>query len=379
MSHRFSEKAQVIGVGRTEISRSSGRSTLELAVEAIRAASDDAGIEARDVDGMLTYHLGDSAPLQQVSDTLGIARPSWQSEVYGGGSHAASILGEAAALIERGAARFVLVYRALNGRSGQRMGNASLRVADEGEAAFYTPFGLRGPVVLFALWAARLLAEKLLTPEEMAGAVIDSRRKARVNPRAIVREELDLDAYRESPWVATPLRRADCCQETDAAIAMIVGPADWRPVRRPVRVVASVRAGGPGWTQFETAEDPTAMFGRYVAPRLWDVSGLRPSDVDVAQLYDAYSFLVPRQLRDFGLYRDADLADQLIAGGFGVNDALALNYHGGLLSEGYVHGLNNVAAAYEALRDGVAGSRDVALCTGFAGSSGSGLLLAGDD
>jgi len=345
----FSGRAAVAGVGMTSLSRASGKSVLELAVEASTAAIVDAGLTPRDVDAVLTYHLGDSVPVVYLARALGLDRIGWHNEIHGGGSQCASILGDAAMLVEAGVARTVLVYRALNGRSGPRMGQVPLRVGDGAESQFTLPYGMLGPVHLFALAAQRYVAESGV---DLADVVLRSRAAAAGNPRALRRTPMTRDDYLASPMVASPLRRADCCQETDGACALVVTAADRAP--GSPRVHAVVRGGGPGSSAMDKADDVGRIFSAYVAPALYDAAGMKPDDIDVALLYDAYSFLVPRQQEDFGL--DA---------------AVPVNPHGGLLSEGYVHGLNNVAEAVRQVRAGAG----TALCTGFGGSYGSAAVL----
>jgi acetyl-CoA acetyltransferase len=331
----------------TALTRDSGRSVLELAVEASTAALADAGLAPSDVDAVLSYHLGDSVPVLYLARVLGVRRLGWHNEIYGGGSQSASILGDAAMLIDAGVARTVLIYRALNGRSGKRLGQAALRVGDGAEDQFTLPYGMLGPVHLFALAAQRYGGD-------FADVVIRSRAAAASNPRALRRTPMTREDYLASPMVASPLRRADCCQETDGACALVVTAADRAP--GGPRIHAVVRGGGPGSSTMDKADDVGRIFSAYVAPALYEAAGMKPADIDVALLYDAYSFLVPRQQEDFEL--DA---------------AVPVNPHGGLLSEGYVHGLNNVAEAVRQVRAGVG----VALCTGFGGSYGSAAVLVG--
>jgi acetyl-CoA acetyltransferase len=359
----FSGKAAVAGVGMTDLSRRSGRSELRLAVEASRLAIEEAG---RAPDAILSYHLGDSAPVAHVARELGVEL-GWHNEIYGGGSQCASILGDAAMLIEAGLARTVLVYRALNGRSGRRMNTLGLRLGEGVEEQFTHPYGLAGPVQQFALAAQRYLHDTGLTERDLCRVVRRSRERAAANPRAMRRAAED---YWTSPVVASPLRRADCCQETDGACALVLTKAGHAP--EAPRVHAVVRGGGPGASTMATAEDVTTVFSSYVARPLYEAAGMAPSDVDVVMLYDAYSWLVPRQLEDFGFCTREDLSGAL-------DDGLTtVNPHGGLLSEGYVHGLNNVAEAVRQLRgDGVNQVREaqVALCAGFGGSYGSAAIL----
>ncbi|MGV9779657.1 thiolase C-terminal domain-containing protein [Streptosporangium sp. NPDC003464] len=353
-------RAAVAGIGMTALTRESGRTELELAVEASRLALADARMEAGQIDAVLSYHLNDSAPVVQVAGALRIEKLGWHNDIAGGGTQAASILAEAAMPIACGLARNVLVYRALNGRSGKRMNTVSTGPQER----FTIPYGMAGPLPMFALAAQRYLYETSLTEEHLHAVVAQSRDNAAANPRALRRDPLSLEDYLARPYVCSPLRTVDCCQETDGACALVIRDARLAP--DAPRVHSVVRGGGPGCSSMDRSPDVSAVFSAYVAPMLWEVSGMRPADVDVALLYDAYSWLVPRQLEDFGLAGRAELGEFLLRRGHAM-----VNPHGGLLSEGYVHGLNNVAQAVRELRAG----RETALVTGFGGSYGSAALL----
>ncbi|GAA3445010.1 thiolase C-terminal domain-containing protein [Planomonospora venezuelensis] len=354
------DRAAVAGIGMTALTRSSGRTELELAVEASRAACADAGVEPGEVDAVLSYHLNDSAPVVQVAAALRIEPLGWHNDITGGGTQAASILGDAAMLVASGLARTVLVYRALNGRSGTRMNTVSTGPQER----FTRPYGMAGPIPMFALAAQRYLHETGLTEEHLHAVVAQSRENAAANPRALRRDPLSLEDYLARPYVCSPLRTVDCCQETDGACALVVRDARLAP--GAPRIHAVVRGGGPGCSSMDRSPDVTQIFSGHLAPLLWERSGMKPGDVDVALLYDAYSWLVPRQLEDFGLAARAELGEFLLR-----RRHAAVNPHGGLLSEGYVHGLNNVAQAVRELR----GDRETALVTGFGGSYGSAAIL----
>ncbi|MGH3388777.1 MAG: thiolase C-terminal domain-containing protein [Actinomadura sp.] len=358
----------------TALSRKSGRTELDLAAEASRAALADAGIERP--DAILSYHLSDSAPVLYLARELGLDRIGWHNEIYGGGTQSASILADAAMLIDTGLAENVLVYRALNGRSGRRMNALGLKLGEGTEEQFTHPYGMAGPVHQFALAAQRYLHDTGLTEEHLFAVVAQSRAHAAANPRALRRDEIGLDGYLADPVVASPLRRMDCCQETDGACALVVAPARRAP--GAPRIHAVVRGGGPGASGMDKADDVTRIFSAYVAAPLYTAAGMRPADLDVLMLYDAYSWLVPRQLEDFGLAGRGELGAVLRARDIAFDGRLPVNPHGGLLSEGYVHGLNNVAEAVRQLRgDGtrqVPGA-GVALCTGFGGGYGSAAIL----
>lgn len=365
----------------TELSRLSGRTELQLAVEAAQDALADAHMDASFVDAVLTYHLNDSAPVNNVAAALRLADPVWTNEFYGGGTQAASILGDAAMLIDSGLASTVLVYRALNGRSGKRMGQAVLRLGSSGNEQFTLPYGVLGPVHLFALAAQRWMYETRATERDLAAVVMQSRDHAAANPRAVLRTPVSAEEYRGNPYVATPLRRLDCCLETDGAAALVITRAEVADAVRPgsPRIHAVVRGGGPGSTTMDKAADVGRIFSAYLAGPLYKAAGMTPDDVDVAQLYDAYSFLVLQQLEDFGLCPRGQAGAFVRDGQTGRRGSLPVNLNGGLLSEGYVHGLNNIAEAVRQLRgDGSSlqvSDPQVALCTGFGGSYGSAAVL----
>jgi acetyl-CoA acetyltransferase len=374
----FCGKAAIAGVGLTALTRDSGATELALAADAARRALGDAAIAPADVDAILTYHLGDSAPAVALARELRIDPVGWHNDYFGGGTQCASILGDAAMLIEAGLARAVLVYRSLNGRSGKRMNALDLRLGEGIEEQFTRPFGLAGPVHQFALAAQRYLHDAKLGPEHTHAVVASSRRYAAANPRAMRRNPLPLDSYLASPLVASPLRRADCCQETDGACALVITSSGHAAARAAPRIHAVARAGGDGCSAMDKAPDVTRIFSAYVAGPLFQAARMTPGDVSVALLYDAYSWLVPRQLEDFGLVPRSGLGDALLSLRIGPGGDVPVNPHGGLLSEGYVHGLNNVAEAVRQLRGGATAqvpAAEVALCTGFGGSYGSAAIL----
>jgi acetyl-CoA acetyltransferase len=359
------DTAALVGIGMTPLSRESGRSVLQLAVEAAELALQDAGFAAGDIDAVLSYHMNDSAPVPYVARSLGIDPLGWHNEIFGGGTQSASILGDAAMLITSGLARRVLIFRALNGRSGKRMSQAPLRMGAGAEEQFTLPYGMLGPVHLFALAAQRWLSDRKLGPETLGHVVVSSRAHGAGNTRAMLRTPMTLDEYLASPMVASPLRRADCCLETDGAAAVIVASA--RDFPDAPRLRAVVRGGGSGSSTMDKTDDVARVFSAYLAPSLYQAARMAPRDVDVAMLYDAYSFLVLAQLEDFGFCGRGETPT------FGLG-APVVNPNGGLLSEGYVHGLNNVLEAVRQLRAGAS----VALVTGFGGSYGSAAVLARD-
>ena len=134
----------IAGIGRTEYSRNSGRTTLAMAAEACRAAVDDAGVDLADVDGMICFEAGDSVGPLAVSSAIGIPELAWNIDTMGGGNVVANVIATAGAVIEAGLCRLVLVYRSLNGRLGHRFGTVSGPLEVAGDLQFDAPAGLLG-------------------------------------------------------------------------------------------------------------------------------------------------------------------------------------------------------------------------------------------
>lgn len=354
------DAAAVVGVGYHPFSKNSGVSTLAMAATAIRAALADAGLTLADVDGLATHHVNDSVGPHEVAAALGITGITWSQEEIGGGSKAPVVVGNAAAAVASGLARTVVVYRSLNGRSGPRMGGtgggAPLVRTD---TLFQIPYGLVSPSQVYAL-SARMHMDRFGTTEEHLGRVAVAQREfARDNERAVMRKPITLQDHADARPVTEPFRLLDCCLETDGACAVVLTTTERAAdlPRPPVTVRAWASAFGPNGFG-RGATDLTTSTAALVAPTLWARARLGPDDVDVAELYDAFTFAVLVQLEDYGFCGKGEGGAFIASGATGRGGSLPVNTHGGFLSEGYVHGLNHVAEAVAQLR-GTAGARQV--------------------
>jgi acetyl-CoA acetyltransferase len=210
------------------------------------------------------------------------------------------------------------------------------------------------------------------TAEDFGAVAISQRWYAERNERALMREPLTLADYLASRWIVEPLRLFDCCLETDAAVAVVVTSTERARDLRRVPVTISGAMWGSGHTLFSNRRPDLGVSGAAAAsPRLWAQAGLGPADVDVAELYDAFTPLVLLQLEDYGFCAKGEAGAFVRAGETAVDGALPTNTHGGHLSEGYVHGLNHLAEAVRQLRH-ESGARqvpgaEVALSTGQSG------------
>ena len=200
----------VIGIGRTTYSRRSGRTTRGMAVEACRDAIADAGLVPADVDGICTYMVDDSERPMYVGWGLGIDQLAWANAMIGGGNLVADQIATAAAVIEAGLCRAVLVYRSLNGRSGRRFGSIEGQMQVDRDGQFDTASGFLVPPQWFAMWARRHQHEYGSTCEDLGQIAITQRRHAGPNEHALRREPLSMDDYLAARWINEPFRVLDC-------------------------------------------------------------------------------------------------------------------------------------------------------------------------
>lgn len=358
--HPLRDRAAIAGIGATEFSRDSGVSTLALAVRAIASACEDAGVALHDVDGIATHRVGDSAPPPLVAASLGLRELRWYSDQFGGGSTSHAIVGQAALAVSAGIAECVVCYRALNARSEFRMGGTGRPPPDQIETHYQAPYGCFAPPQHFAL-AARAHMLRYGTRAEHFGAVaVTQRANAVLNERALMRKPITLDDYLASRYVVEPFRLLDCCLETDGAVAVLVTSAERARDLRRTPVLVRAAAWGGGNTLFSgEGSDLTETGARRLAPRLFSMAGLGPNEVDVAMLYDCFTYTVVVQLEDYGFCAKGEGGAFAASGALARDGALPVNTHGGFLSEGYVHGLNHVFEAVSQLR-GDAGARQVA-------------------
>lgn len=377
-------RAVITGVGSTELSKASGRSVLALAAEACRAAIADAGLEPSDIDGVVTYqYLADSVPAQAVATVLAMGELRHTLDSGLAGQAPCYLVGHAASMIGSGVARNVVVYRALNGRSGQRVGSARA----PGDAAdLRHDIGLTAYPQAIALWARRFMIETGATEDDLAAVTIAQRRWAAHNDRAFRRTPLTLDAHHQSPYVAAPLRAVDCTTEVDGACAVVLTPserADDAPhpgIGIESAAYALGRGAGLDMADMASWPDLSRNYTSHLADRLWGDAGLGPADMDLAELYDCFSSVVLFALEGLGFAERGGSGDLVRSGATAPGGTLPVNTNGGLLNEGYLHGMNTLAEAVLQLQ-GRAGSRqvpdaEVGVVTSGALQDGSALVLA---
>ncbi|SDH07359.1 Acetyl-CoA acetyltransferase [Sinosporangium album] len=345
------DAAAIAGVGHTEYSKNSGVTTLTLAIRAVQAALADAGLSQHDVDGVACHRVGDSVDPALVAQALGVRDLRFVRDVFGGGSSCIAPLDAAATAVATGQARCVVVWRALNGRSGVQMAGAASNPALSADAQYWLPYLHASAPQQFAMFARMYMHKHGLTAEDLGRVAIAQRAHAALNPRAMMRRPITMDDYLGSRWIAEPLRLLDCCQQNDAAVALVVtSTARARDLRRTPVTITATAFGGGGQLASNHRSDPTVSGAHAMAPRLYAAAGLGPDEIDLAELYDAFTPLVPLQLEAYGFCKRGEAGHMIREGAVRLGGVLPINTHGGHLSEGYVHGLNHVAEAVLQLR-----------------------------
>jgi acetyl-CoA acetyltransferase len=380
--------AAIAGIGATEFSKDSGRSELRLAVEAVRAALDDAGLAASDVDGLVTFTMDANAQVA-VAREIGAGELRFFSHIgYGGGAACATVQ-QAVLAVASGVANVVVCYRALNERSGHRFGQVS-RVAATAptssgvDNSWVYPMGLGTPAANVAMLARRYMHTFGATSADFGAVAVADRRHAATNPNAwFYQRPITLADHQSSRWIAEPLRLLDCCQESDGAVALVVTSlARARDLQRPPAVICAAAQGSAPDQYIMTSyyrDDLTGLPELGVVGRqLWAQSGYRPDDMRVAVLYDHFTPYVLMQLEELGFCGRGEARHFIAGGAIELGGRLPVNPHGGQLGEAYIHGMNGIAEAVRQVRGTAVNQVDgdgPVLVTAGTGVPTSGLLL----
>lgn len=371
----FERRSVISGIGQSDIGRKLMRSDLDLTLDAARAAIADAGLAVADIDGIAAYpgamgggpggFAGPGTP--EVQDALRL-KVNWHSGGLEGAAQIQAVI-NAVMAVGAGLARHVLVYRTVSestaqgdgGRQGIGLGGGGGGPPKVGgQFQWSIPFRAYSAANWLAINAQRHMHEFGTTAEQLAMIAINARRNAGLNPKAIFREPMTLDDYFAARMITTPFRLYDCDVPVDGSTAVIVSHAEHaRDVDHPVARVEAVGTalrGRPSWDQFD---DMTTMAARDVGAQLWTRTDLTPADVDVAELYDGFSFLTMTWLEALGFCGKGE-SGPFVEGGARIarEGELPLNTHGGQLSAGRLHGFGFLHEACVQLR-GEGGDRQV--------------------
>jgi len=387
----YGEKNTAItGVGQSKVTRGSEHSALRLTVDACMEAIKDAGLTRADIDGLATWpgDRGDESGFSPVGcaglqDALRL-KVKW----YEGGGEAPGQYGavfNAVGAISAGLCRNVLIFRTMYEATARKkaFANSLLKAGQRqgGGFAWYAPYWNYAAALQQSLFFNKYAHNSGIKPEQIAQISINQRRNASLNPAAIYRTPITLDDYMNSPRIAGPLRIYDCDVPIDGCTAIIVSRMDVAKDLRntPVRIeaVGSSMEYRNSWTQLDCL--PTQA-QPHVAEMMWSRTDLKPKDVDMAQLYDGFSFHTINWLENFGFCERYGAKD-FIEGGkrIALEGELPVNTSGGALSAGRLHAYGAVHEACTQLW-GRGGARQVkgdpkVVATSTAGGPLAGAML----
>jgi acetyl-CoA acetyltransferase len=348
----FDGEAVLTGAGKSQVGRRLGRTGLDLTIEAVLRAIEHAGLAVDDIDGIASYpgpgmpDLGFSgAGVQEVRNALGL-RSRW----YMSGMETAGQIGpviEACMAVTVGLANHVVVFRSVwESTAAQQAGGGRASVLFSGgklppHLEWVAPFGALSATNWLAMPAQRYMHDFGLTREQLGWIALNARNNAGLNPDAVFREPLSMDDYLGARMISEPLCLFDCDIPCDGATAVIVSRRD--AANGLPRHPLTVESVGPGMFERATWDqraDITTMAAHDSAATLWQHTTMTPADVDMAQIYDGFSFLTVMWLEALGFCEHGKVGE-FIEGGERIarDGSLPINTSGGQLSGGRLHGM----------------------------------------
>ena len=355
MHSNLQDRYCIVGIGETDYSRGSGRSTRALATEAILNAIGDAGLTPKDIDGMLSYHGGDSTTSSALAYDMGI-RLNFYMDCSGGGSSTEALVGLAIGAIEAGMCETVAIFRSMNGYSQVRIGGTGPRASALVSSAelLRRPYGLASALQNFAFSFTRHMMEYGVTSEDLAHIKVAHSNHASNNPRALMKKRVAVDDVLNSRWIVKPCAHLlDCCLETDNATCIIVTSAERaRDLKQMPAYIRAVQGRGtkPGGDFHYQHAPITRVAGYYVGPRLFDLADMTHDDIDVTGCYDAFTYTTLLQFEDYGFCEKGEGKDYVTSGAINLGGRRPNNTSGGHLCEAYTHGMNLVIENVRQLR-----------------------------
>jgi acetyl-CoA acetyltransferase len=358
--HAYAGNTAIVGIGATSFSKDSGRSELQLAVEACAAACEDAGVDPRRVNGLSTFTM-ENNPENEVMRSLGIPELTHFSRIHFGGGAPCGTVQYAAMAVNEGVADYVLCYRAFNERSGRRFGSGvqdqpAGATTEQASYSWTSPYGLLTPASWVAMFATRLMHEYGVTSEDFGRVAVADRKHAANNPAAhFYGKPITLEDHQSSRWIVEPLHLLDCCQETDGGQAILVTTLDRaRDLRQPPAVISAAAQGMADDQQQMRSYFRESLVGlpemATCARQLWETSGLGPDDIQTAVIYDHFTPFVLPQLEEFGFCGRGEAKEFMSDGNIELGGRLPINTHGGQLGEAYLHGMNGIAEGVRQVR-----------------------------
>lgn len=380
-----SGKAAIVGIAETDYLRGAEQSILQMILSASMGAIRDAGLKPSDVDAILPPP--GFVAWDEIAAHLGVPNVRYTVCPQMGGASATASLLTASMAIATGAADVVLMtvgwngYSAIRPRPDARPNKRRFNAAFfETVKNYYAPYGLRSAPWWYSLYLERY-AKYYNVPPEAAGAIaVACRKHAQLNPKALMRDRpLSIDEYLASPYITEPLRKLDCCVETDCAAAIVMTSVERAKdlPHIPVTFLGGAEGHPNRPDELINRKDVLDLGLDLAAPRAFSMSGVTKDDMDFLQIYDCFTYVALLEIEALGYAERGGAAEFVKNGNIELGGKFPMNTHGGLMSQGHCWGMNHIVEAARQLRHeaGAAQVRncELGLVTGY-GDLGDGSI-----
>ncbi|MBC8239995.1 MAG: thiolase family protein [Alphaproteobacteria bacterium] len=373
------DKCAVTGIGETAYTKNSGKSVVALQMEASLKAIADAGLRPSDIDGVIPYGSLEVVAEEFVTN-LGMQDLRFSAVTPLGGASAVAAIQAAVSALVAGVANHVLIPIGRNGSSGERIGaRAAAMPQFRAIGEYEMPSGNIAPPQLYAHMARRHMEMYGTTSRQLAEIAVTVRSNAILNDNAVMQKPMTIEDHQNSRMISDPLRLFDCCLESDGGAAVIISRAEAAKdlAQKPIYIMGVAEGHPDSPSTITQRPDITTLGTAKAAPRAFGMAGVSHKDIDVAEIYDCFTYIVMCQLEDLGFCKKGEGGDFVSNGRIALGGELPINTHGGLLSQSHIIGMNHVCELVKQLR-GTGGRAQVAnanigLVTGY-GDMGDGAV-----
>lgn len=357
---KFRNSCAIVGIGETDYLVNSGRDPTALALEAIGKAIEDAGLKPEQIDGIVKSSIDASTSDQMLASNLGLTNVAFTSEVSSLGGGACATIAHAAMAVASGLANYVICFRAFTPYDfveGAKHNQSTLWAKQSGAGEFLRPFGWSAMIDGFAMHCQRHMHEHGTTSEQLGAITVAARKHAAANPRAIRNTPITLEDHQSSKLISAPLRELDCLiLNNDGACAMVVTTLERAKdlKQRPTKIVAAAQSLGSNpmstWEMASFKPNMLESEAKEMAPRLFKMADLAPADIDVAQIYDCFTYTQLTLIEDYGFCEKGEGGAFVQDGRIEIGGELPINTHGGHLGEAYIHGFTHIIEGVKQMR-----------------------------
>ena len=371
------EAGAITGVGETKYLRGTDRTALSFQLEASLNAIRDAGLKPSDIDGLIPY--GHGAVAEDFITNFGIKDLRFSATTPMGGASSVAAIQCALAVIQAGICKHVLISLGRTGYSGGRIGTRvqqmpQFKVIGE----FEMPLGAIAPAQLYAPMARRHMELYGTTSRQLAEIAVTTRYHASLQTNATMKNPITIEDHQSSRMISDPLRLLDCSLESDGGAAVVVSAPDRARdlAKRPILVMGVAEGHPDSPSAITQRPDLTTLGLAKAAPKAFAMAGVDRKDIDVAEVYDCFTYIVMCQLEDLGFCKKGEGGAFVEDGALSLNGRLPVNTHGGLLSQAHMAGMNHIVELARQLRgeaDAQVQNAEIGLVTGY-GDMGDGAV-----